>query len=295
MYRNILRFRNGRYAWYASGLLTASLILYVTQDALKPPSGSTWQGYVLGIIGALLIAWLILLGVRKRRYGGSGDVQTWVSAHVYLGVALLGIAMLHSAGQLGWNIHGATFILMVVVIVSGILGMFLYLLLPRQMTGNRKGHSRNELFEELGRLNQSCMAQSAQCAPATELAVQSSITGTTIGGGLLAQLLARDRSTFLGSADVHDLGTARPMPNRGQNKILAYVAQRAPRVKGDSEADALSALVSLLARRQQLLRRIRKDIQLQGWLEVWLYIHVPVSIALLVALIIHVIVVFLYW
>lgn len=295
MYRNILRFRNGRYAWYASGLLTASLILYVTQDASKPPSGSTWQGYVLGTIAALLIAWLILLGVRKRRYGGSGDLQTWVSAHVYLGVALLGIAMLHSAGQLGWNIHGATFILMVVVIVSGILGMSLYLLLPPQMTRNREAHSRDELFEELGRLNRSCMAQSAQCAPATELAVQSSITGTTIGGGLLAQLLARDRSTFLGSADVHDLGTARPVPNRGQNKILAYVAQRAPRVKGDSEADALSALVSLLARRQQLLRRIRKDIQLQGWLEVWLYIHVPVSIALLVALIIHVIVVFLYW
>ncbi len=295
MYVNILRFRDGRYAWYAIGLLTASLILYITQEASKPPSGSTWQGYVLGTIGALLIVWLILLGVRKRRYGGSGDVQTWVSAHVYLGVALLGIAMLHSAGQLGWNIHGATFILMVVVIVSGILGMSLYLLLPRQMTENRKGHSRNELFEDLGRLNKSCMAQSAKCAPATELAVQSSITGTTIGGGLLAQLLAQDRSTFLGSADVHDLDTARPAPNRGQHNILEYVAKRAPRVKAGSEADALAALVSLIARRQALLRRIRKDIQLQGWLEVWLYIHVPVSIALLVALIIHVIVVFLYW
>ena len=295
MYFNILRFRNGRYAWYAIGLLTASLILYITQETSKPPSGSTWQGYVLGTIAALLIAWLTLLGVRKRRYGGSGDVQTWVSAHVYLGVALLGIALFHSAGQLGWNIHAATFILMVVVIVSGIFGMSLYLLLPRQMSQNRNGRSRNELFEELGRLNQSCMALSAKCAPATELAVQSSITGTTIGGGLLAQLLARDRSTFLGAADVHDLDATRPVPNGGQNKILEYVAERAPRVKEGSEADALPALVSLIARRQKLLRRIRKDIQLQGWLEVWLYLHVPVSIALLVALIIHIIVVFLYW
>lgn len=88
MYVNILRFRDGRYAWYAIGLLTASLILYITQESSKPPSGSTWQGYVLGTIGALLIVWLILLGVRKRRYGGSGDVQTWVSAHIDLEIVV---------------------------------------------------------------------------------------------------------------------------------------------------------------------------------------------------------------
>lgn len=295
MYLNILRYRGGQYGWYAIGLVSASLMLYVTQDATKPPSGSTWQGYVLGTVGALLIVWLTLLGIRKRRYGGKGDVQAWVSAHVYLGVALLSVAMFHSAGQLDWNIHSATFILMVIVIVSGILGVYLYLLLPLKMSANRKGRSRDDLFEELGKLNQSCLELSAKCAPATELAVQSSITGTTIGGGLLAQLLARDRSTFLGSTDVHDLETARPVSNQGQNKILEFVAKRAPRVRADAEAEALPTLVSRIARRQELLRRIRKDIQLQGWLEVWLFIHVPMTIALLVALVIHITVVFLYW
>ena len=76
---------------------------------------------------------------------------------------------------------------------------------------------------------------------------------------------------------------------------MRFIASRAPRVKTESEADALSELVSLIARRQELLQRIRKDIQLQGWLRVWLYVHVPVSIALLCALAVHVIVVFLYW
>ena len=91
------------------------------------------------------------------------------------------------------------------------------------------------------------------------------------------------------------MDTARPIPNPGQSEILEFIAQRAPRVRPGSEADALSELVSLISRRQELLRRIRKDIQLQSWLQFWLYIHVPVSVALLVALIIHIIVVFLYW
>jgi hypothetical protein len=295
MYVNILRYRRGLYGWYAVGLLAAALLLYVSQDATDPPSGSTLQGYALGILGALLIVWLTMLGVRKRRYGSASNLQAWVSAHVYLGLALLGITLFHSAGQLGWNIHTITFALMVIVIFSGILGTYLYVLLPRQMSENRKGFSRDNLFEELGRHNKSCLELSAKCAPATDLAVRSSITGTTIGGGLLDQLLARDRSTFLGSTDIEDADNARPIANRGQSTILASIARLAPRVKPGSEAEALPALVSLIGRRQELLRRIRKDIQLQAWLEVWLYVHVPMTMAMLVGLVIHIVVVFMYW
>jgi len=62
-----------------------------------------------------------------------------------------------------------------------------------------------------------------------------------------------------------------------------------------SEAAALQDLVSLVARRQELLRRIRRNIQLQSLLQAWLYLHVPISIAVLFALFVHILVVFLYW
>ncbi len=52
MYESILRYRGSRYLWYALGLLIASLCVYLSQDPAAPPSGSTWQGYVLGGIGA---------------------------------------------------------------------------------------------------------------------------------------------------------------------------------------------------------------------------------------------------
>ena len=44
---------------------------WVTPQPLapEPPNGGTWLGYTLGTIGALLIVWLMLFGIRKRRYG----------------------------------------------------------------------------------------------------------------------------------------------------------------------------------------------------------------------------------
>jgi hypothetical protein len=44
-----------------------------------------------------------------------------------------------------------------------------------------------------------------------------------------------------------------------------------------------------------ILRRIRRDIRLTGWLRLWLYVHVPLSIALLGALSAHILVTFVYW
>ena len=85
------------------------------------------------------------------------------------------------------------------------------------------------------------------------------------------------------------------MANVDQRAILELIARSAPVARADADADAHGRLVPLIARRQALLARIRKDIQLQGRLKIWLYVHVPISVALLVALVIHVLVVFLYW
>jgi len=68
IHRNLLLFRGARYLWWSLGLLVISGVLYATQGKVQPPNGGTWQGYVLGSIGALLILWLTYLGVRKRRY-----------------------------------------------------------------------------------------------------------------------------------------------------------------------------------------------------------------------------------
>ena len=106
MYQSITGYKGARYFWVAIALSAASALAYWWHQPINSPNGGTWLGYTLGTIGALLIIWLMLLGVRKRSYNSNvGNVQGWTSAHVYLGTALLVVATLHCGLQFGTNIH----------------------------------------------------------------------------------------------------------------------------------------------------------------------------------------------
>lgn len=289
MYQNLLRYANGRYFWWASALLVASVSLYVTHGRSEPPNGGTWQGYTLGTIGALLIVWLAWLGVRKRSYSStSGTVSGWTSAHVYLGSACLVIGSLHSALQFGWNVHTLAYILMCLVIFSGFFGLYVYVNYPRQISDNRLGGSRESLFGELYELNEKGLQLARQCSADVQSAISSSIERTAVGGGVWAQLSGSDASLIT-------LEGGKPVPHPDQQLAIDYVANLIPRAEKAAEVVALEELLSVLCRRQTILRRLRRDIRLQGWLQIWLYVHVPMTIALIGALIVHIITTFFYW
>jgi hypothetical protein len=294
IHEGILRFRRSRYLWWALGLTVGSAVLYSTQSGKHPPNGGTWQGYTLGTIGALLIVWLMLLGIRKRSYSSSmGSVQGWTSAHVYLGLALLAVATLHSAVRFGWNVHTLAYVLMCAVIGSGIFGVYAYLSSPRQLAQNSGGRPRSELFAELFELDNKGRELARACDPAISIAVKSSIERTTVGGGVYAQLFGADRSWFLREQSG---GTGSVlMRNVDQQAVVDYVAQRVSRTDKRGEPATLQALIAVLCRRQAVLRRIRRDIKLQAWLRLWLYLHVPLTFALLAALITHILTTFMYW
>jgi hypothetical protein len=297
IYTNILRFRQTRYARWALSLVAVSVALYATQGGRVRPGGGTWQGYVLGTIGALLIVWLTLLGVRKRRYRSTvGTVEGWTSAHVWLGLALLPVATLHCAGLFGWNVHTLAYALMCLVIASGIVGLYGYLSIPRRLAANSGGASRKALFAELFSLDGEGRELARRCEPQVAEAVRSSIERTSLGGGVLRQLMAIDRSHYVQSDEAADgTATASVAMNPDQQPVIDLVAQRVSHGAKRAEVASLQALIVLLSRRQAVLRRIRRDIQLQAWLNLWLYIHVPLTMALIVALLVHILVTFMYW
>jgi hypothetical protein len=297
IYVNVLRFREARYAWWALILVLASIAIYLTQGGRVRPGGGTWQGYVLGTLGALLILWLTALGIRKRRYSSTvGTVEGWTSAHVWLGLALLPVATLHCAGLFGWNVHTLAYALMVIVIVSGIIGLYGYLSIPRQLSANSGGASRAAMFAELFTLDRNGRELGGRCDASVSEAVRSSIERTSIGGGVIRQLLAIDRSLFARPAGAADgaAGVA-VVSNSDQQAVISYVAARVSQGAKRAEVANLQALIVLLSRRQAVLRRIRRDIQLQAWLQLWLYVHVPLTMALIAALIVHVLSTFMYW
>jgi hypothetical protein len=296
IHQDVLRYRRGLYFWWALGLCLIAAILYSTKTGLERKNGGTWQGYVLGTVGALLIVWLASFGIRKRAYKSSlGAVQGWASAHIYLGTALLLVATLHCAFNFGWNVHTLAYALMVTVIVSGFFGLYVYINSPAIISDNRSGGSRATLFAELFELDTQARDLASRCDPAAALAVKSSIERTVIGGGLFRQLFGADNSWLM----VADAGAAtagaKIVANADQQAAIDYISARLPRAEKRAEAAVLQSLVTLLCRRQMILRRIRRDVRLNGWLKLWLYVHVPLSIALLAALIVHILVTFIYW
>ena len=123
-HESFLRHRSFLFLKLAVALCVVLTVAYFVQDARPRPSGGTPLGYGLGVLGAGLIVWLALLGVRKRAVtSGHYSLKAWVSAHVYLGLSLIVIATLHTGFQFGLNVHTLAYGLMLLVIASGAVGV----------------------------------------------------------------------------------------------------------------------------------------------------------------------------
>jgi hypothetical protein len=289
MYHSFISYRGGRWFWIALALCAVSIGVYVWHDLPQPPGGGTWLGYTLGTIGAVLILWLTYLGRRKRDYASNlGSVQGWTSAHVYLGTSLIIIATLHAGFQFGWNVHTLAYVLMMLVIFSGFFGVWAYLRYPEILTDNTGGKTRDDLYREVAEIDKQLLRQIPRLGSEIETAVASAVERTQVGGGVFAQLRARDDSKVM-------------LPGRGlvanpdQKPILDLVVEQLSQTSHREQAAMLRETSNLIGARARLLQRIRRDVQIQGLLRVWLYFHVPLAFACVAALLVHVISVFVYW
>ena len=292
MHESILAFRGRRYLWVALLVVAAAIAAYWFDDPQEPANGGTALGYALGTIGALLILLLTGFGVRKRRYASTlGTVQGWLSAHVYLGVALLLIVTLHAGFQFGANIHTFAFVVMLFVVLSGLFGVTVYLRYPERMSDNRGGAPRSELIDQLEDIDRRSMRAAENLGAEFVEFVTSGVQRTQLGATLWQRLRAHDTSQIL----VRDGGETRIVANRRQETALDWLADQQSRA-GDAEtAASIGELSALIRNKRKLLRQLGEDLKLQAVLEIWLYVHVPMTAALLVALFAHIVTVFMYW
>jgi hypothetical protein len=268
-------------------LETVSIILYAWHNPLPTANGGTWLGYTLGTVGALLIAWLAWFGVRKRNYRStSGTLQGWLSAHIYLGLALLGVATLHTGFQFSWNVHTLAYALMCLVIISGVFGIVYYVRYPSVLSNNRNNKTQAELLLALSEADQQAVSATNALNPSFQAMVDSSIELTELGGSLWRQLSGSDYS----KAIIDD----KRVDNSDQRAVIKQLASLLGDDNPENNAQARQA-IQALNRRGELLQRLRKDIRIRAYLDVWLLIHVPATIALLTALAAHIFIVFYYW
>ena len=126
-HEGFLRQANFRWLKITSMISLLAIVSYLLIDVQPRHNGGSWFGYTLGSIGVLLILWLSMIGIRKRKMSRSHwSLKAWTSAHVYLGLSLIVIGTLHTGFQLGWNVHTLAYVLMMIVILSGIWGIIVY-------------------------------------------------------------------------------------------------------------------------------------------------------------------------
>ncbi len=275
-HEGFLRHRNFRWLKIASAVSLIALLAYLLIDQQPHPNGGSAYGYTMGTIGALLILWLTMLGLRKRAMTtGRWSLKAWTSAHVYLGLALIVIGTLHTGLQFGWNVHTLAYALMLLVIVSGIFGVTVYATLPRTLSSNREETTQTQMLETLRSLDRQLHDAAQPLDAAAAGLVRRSLEDDPFGGGLWARL------------SNHYPGC----PTRAAQRELRALHGRRARGGGDP----LDKVDVLLERKEAALARVRQHLRIRGLLEIWLHVHVPATFALIAALIAHVVSVFFYW
>lgn len=282
-HESILEYRGARHLKLAAVLcaLAAAAYAWYALDPSNPPYyGGTWLGYTLGGVSAVLVVWLLALGVRRRAYRSVlGTVEGWTSAHVYFGVAVAFTSALHAGFEFGCNVHTLAYVLLLLTVASGIVGVYLYLSLPPQITRNLAGETLEAILLRIADLDRQCRRLAFDLPDEVAAIV-----------------------TKAARAHARELSAAGPLRRRLRGERVrcptreACAALRLAGVQLSGEAATRhEQLLRAMTQKSALIARVRRHLRMNALLQVWLYAHVPLALGLLGALVAHVLAVFYFW
>jgi hypothetical protein len=160
------------------------------------PGGST--GRLLGTVGAALMVLMLAYSLRKRvpALRRLGPLARWLDVHIYFGVVGPLLVILHSSFKVQ-GLVALSFWSMMAVALSGVLGRYLYLQIPRTRAGDEMTLGELEAQDraltarlrfEFGLGDGALQRLAAACAPP---AVHGGLAGALLG--LLAEGVSRRR------------------------------------------------------------------------------------------------------
>ena len=232
-------------------------------ESLKP---SGFLGHGLGIIGTVLIITGIssyMIRKRWRLLSRVGLLKHWLEFHIFL--CSLGPVMIlfHTAFKFG-GIVAVSFWSMVAVVLSGILGRFIYLQIPRTIEGREL--SLQEATAMKRRVADSLPASINLPVEVTAM-LQSSLNVHNEGRGnsTISKILNRFRT---------DAGLLRSIRNSLKTQRLGSGQYR--------------KTIKLIRSELRLNRRIDLLVTMQNLLKYWHVAHMPFALVMLIIMSIHV-------
>jgi Fe-S-cluster-containing dehydrogenase component/CRP-like cAMP-binding protein len=251
---------------FITGLVAAAALRFGFNESL----GGTWltNRWVTGLIGVAGIAVVMTYPLRKKIYRRrAGALRYWLLAHTYLGT-LAGIVLLVHGGSHGGGLLTTTLMITFdIVILTGLFGLFCYLIVPRIMTSiegdpllieDLQGRAM-ELREELANLSDKANDQTR--TPIAKIRRRFSSLAY-----LMRQFLEREQLSLM-------LAKA-----RSEFRVQVEGADK------ESRDQLLKAI-----ERSVTLRRVESLIHLHRMLKLWIMPHVLSTSIMLVLMIVHII------
>lgn len=235
--------------------------------SLKP--GGT-RGHGLGVVGASLLVLMLVYSVRKRVRALSrlGPLRAWLHFHIFCGIVGTLLVVLHSSFKVR-GLVALSFWSMIVVAVSGVLGRYLYLQIPRTRAGD-------ELTLEEARQASDELAERAERALGIDRAV-------------LERLDAEARAGAAAALPLPILLLRLPFGGLALRWRLRRLLAKLPAPRGGD----LAELAAALRQRAVLERRLALWHRLHDLFHYWHVFHKPFAAVMYLFLILHVVVVVL--
>jgi len=236
------------------------------------PSG--YVGQTAGILSFFLFVfmWLYPLRRRVRRLSRFGSLTRWLDIHIFAGLALPFVGAVHA----GWRFNGLIgmgFLAMVLVSLSGIVGRYLYLHIPRSRAGlelslDQVESRRREMLRRIADLTGLSHTDVESLLDTTRQ--PKSVRGL---GATLVALLSGDLSRWR---------TARALRKRLNGLVVRE--ERTHRA-------AVREVIRLARREIALAQQARLLEATQRVFRFWHVAHLPFAVSAFIAVAIHVVVV----
>jgi hypothetical protein len=280
-------------------IFIVALVIYVPYHAgsgPEGPTGKTLHGLAFGIAGFALMMVCGLLGARKAiRTWRIGKAQSWLRAHIWLGLISFPLILFHSGLSFGDGLLSQVLMwLFVTAIISGVIGFFIQSVVPRMLL-ERVQHET--IYEQIPHVIDQLRREGDDLVEA--------VCGTF-----------EREDTKVPAGESWRVKEERPEPVQapiaGSERLREFYVDEIrpllyPEVAGEAAAfnthsgarfgrmrtllaielhETLGDLEHLFGERRELDMQMRMHL----WLHGWLFIHVPVAYSLLALSIVHAIV-----
>lgn len=301
--------------WYA----------YASFQARRLLGGGSAPGLACGIVASLIIAFEMLLWPRKyfRRLRLIA-ARYWMAAHIWLGLASLPLAVVHTGFHFGGLLPQILIWLFVLTIVSGVYGLILQNVIPKVSLRLLPAETIYSEIDYVSERNVQDVRQalSATCGPRREESDEGSNqsssvkddepavpkrTAVVVGAirevGLVRGRTihtrnivtdARDREILWNAFDQVEpflrVGKRAGGPLRQPAEARQWFSDLR-RACGENSEPVIATM------EQYYLQRSQFDLQrtLHRWLHVWLPVHIGLSVAVCTLLVVHVLTALKFW